>query len=1129
MLELQPDEYRLFERAVENATAAFGEAALAFLPPAAALQLEPEPEPEATAPAAAAAAASAAEEAADDSDTADEWDASSSEGEEAAEIEPPAPPPPPAAAAAAASPDATDPALDAAAAEASAAFAEQTLRPGYAAMLAKRQALPAYAAAPKLERLLGVHGVLIVSGATGCGKSTQLPQLILDKALRASPPEHCSIIVTQPRRLAAVGLAQRVAAERDEEVGATVGYSIRGESRRSKKTRILFCTIGVLLKQLEGAEVSSGGARRGLGAVTHIVVDEVHERSLDVDLLLVYLRRAHALHATGAGATPPKLVLMSATAETERLARYFSADIGAPAVAALSIEGRTFPVERKFLEDAVLESGYMLQQDAIASARRGQRRGARQQPSFARRRGLDDMSEAVEGGSEAAVGEAAEDWMREAGEKGMLQLLKYGSEFTLNGGPAIEHTPETVQTLRSMDLLVVNVDLIVLLTAKLVQDARGEAAAPLSASQDVRNTPQAGAATVSGGAVLIFLPGLKEIDDTLCAMAGHSVLGDPDACVLFKLHSSVSTEEQSAVFKPTPPGTTKIVVSTNIAETSITIDDVTAVIDAGLHKEMRYSPAVGVRALTPARVALASATQRAGRAGRVRAGVCYHLFLKAELSSMESHVTPEVLRADLRPLCLRLLAQRRPEDGASATGSGNERVVDGTVRLLSELLDPPATTAVRRAIRGLRALGALDDTGTTVDGLSVLGRSLSRMPTDLWIAKLLLYGVALRVLTPVCVIAASVTAAGLWLLREESKARQGLDPSSDHLAALRGFNEWTRLRDSGLDDQVDAFCKENGLSPAGLEAVAKEAKRLKAEVLAVVTGAAARADENASNTGLVRGALVAALGAQLAQTINTDYTANPARLKYRLFLDDGGVGWEEVRALMHPASGLHGTRMALVTPEKATMVAKPFLVYSSVVKTSQVFLSGAAVVPPLLVALFCEDLAPASGADAAALTAGASKDDNRFSLRSVGGDTKLAVGGADELSVALNGSWRLRLRNQHAQLLCKLRAALRRVIESALEPGGGGNDAADAALGALATVAEQKFACAWQAPEGWVAAPDPSVATVDFCTRFLYTDTATGAALSERPARATESAASAAASCDAAREGRVGGLLRGQE
>lgn len=126
-----------------------------------------------------------------------------------------------------------------------------------------------------------------MSGATGCGKTTQVPQFLLDEAIASGHGGEISIICTQPRRLAAIGVAGRVADERCERVGGVVGYQIRGETRKSADTRLLFCTTGVLLRRLQECLPSGSG----LAGVTHIVVDEVHERSVDTDFLLTVLKR----------------------------------------------------------------------------------------------------------------------------------------------------------------------------------------------------------------------------------------------------------------------------------------------------------------------------------------------------------------------------------------------------------------------------------------------------------------------------------------------------------------------------------------------------------------------------------------------------------------------------------------------------------------------------------------------------------------------------------------------------------------------------------------------------------------------------------------------------------------------
>ena len=233
-----------------------------------------------------------------------------------------------------------------------AAAAEQRMQPAYVKMASARASLPAMVAQRAVLDAVATHDVTVIGGGTGCGKSTQVPQCIFDEWIDGGRGAEVNIVIAQPRRIAAVGLAERVAAERAETAGGSVGYSIRLDSKRSAtQTRLLFCTTGVLLRMLQSdAGLATSGARGG--RVTHVVVDEVHERSCDADLLLLALREL----LEGGAAQAPKVVLMSATLDAAQLGSYFAA-VGAR-VGSLEIAGRTFPVERKFLADAIDASGY---------------------------------------------------------------------------------------------------------------------------------------------------------------------------------------------------------------------------------------------------------------------------------------------------------------------------------------------------------------------------------------------------------------------------------------------------------------------------------------------------------------------------------------------------------------------------------------------------------------------------------------------------------------------------------------------------------------------------------------------------------------------------------------------------
>ena len=209
-------------------------------------------------------------------------------------------------------------------------------------MLEQRSKLPAYKMRDELLSIIHNNQVAVVSGDTGCGKTTQIPQLVLDDYILNNRGAEVNIIVTQPRRISAIGVSERIAAERCEPNGQTVGYSIRLDSKRSNKTRLLLCTTGVLLRRLQ--------CDPDMASVSHIFVDEVHERDLNTDFLLIILKdllqRRPSL----------KLVLMSATLNAERFSNYFG---GAPTC---SIPGRAQPVKEYRLEDALECTNHLILQ-----------------------------------------------------------------------------------------------------------------------------------------------------------------------------------------------------------------------------------------------------------------------------------------------------------------------------------------------------------------------------------------------------------------------------------------------------------------------------------------------------------------------------------------------------------------------------------------------------------------------------------------------------------------------------------------------------------------------------------------------------------------------------------------------
>jgi ATP-dependent RNA helicase DHX29 len=312
----------------------------------------------------------------------------------------------------------------------------------------------------------------------------------------------------------------------------------------------------------------------------------VHERSIESDFLLIILKSLMEVRKD------LKVILMSATLDAERISAYFG---GCPTV---SVPGRTFPVDVRYLEDAVELCDYIVE-DGSPYARRPKRWNSRKADAPGNRAKLASTEE-----DDAPDPDDDEDDERDGPASSGL------------GKEAVKrYQPKTISTLDRLDENVIQHELIVSLIERVcLQDAELQA---------------------YSAAILVFLPGIADIRKLNDILQAHRVFGS-QAFRIFPLHSTISSEDQGSVFALPPKGVRKIVIATNIAETGITIPDITCVIDSGKHREMRFDEKRQLSRLVECFVAKSNAKQRRGRAGRVQKGLCFHLFTKVRHDSYVS-------------------------------------------------------------------------------------------------------------------------------------------------------------------------------------------------------------------------------------------------------------------------------------------------------------------------------------------------------------------------------------------------------------------------------------------------------------------------------------------------------------
>ncbi|KAK7679049.1 DEAH-box ATP-dependent RNA helicase prp43 [Cerrena zonata] len=526
-------------------------------------------------------------------------------------------------------------------------FTKQPFTPQYKKILQVRRKLPVYAQMTEFFRVFNENQIIVMVGETGSGKTTQIPQFVCYSDLPHLRGK--MVACTQPRRVAAMSVAKRVADEMDVPLGKQVGYSIRFEDMTESGTTFLkYMTDGMLLREAMNDP--------DLSRYSTVILDEAHERTLATDILMGLLK------ALAKRRPDLKIIVMSATLDALKFQKYFGLKKDVPAPL-FKVPGRTHPVEVFYTQEP--------------------------EPDYV----------------EAAI-------------RTVLMI----------------HRAE------------------------------------------------------DPGDILLFLTGEEEIEDACRKIkqeAEDLMSQDPDSVgplVCTPLYSSLPPMQQQRIFDPPPPPRTpdgppgrKVVVSTNIAETSLTIDGIVYVVDPGFSKQKVYNPRIRVESLLVSPISKASAQQRAGRAGRTRPGKCFRLYTEKDfMKELEEQTYPEILRSNLANTVLELV----------------KLGVKDLVKF--DYVDAPAPETLMRALELLNYLKALDDDG----GLTDLGGIMAEFPLDPQMAKMLIVSPEFNCSNEILTIVAMLSVPNVWLrpanMRKESDAAKQLMtvPDGDHLTLLNVYNNY---------------------------------------------------------------------------------------------------------------------------------------------------------------------------------------------------------------------------------------------------------------------------------------------------------------------------------------------------
>jgi len=517
------------------------------------------------------------------------------------------------------------------------------------------ESLPITARRKEIVKAIRDNPVIILSGQTGSGKTTQIPKFCIEAGRGVDGKIAC----TQPRRIAAMTVAARIAEEMGEDLGKSVGYKIRFQDKSSQSAFLKVMTDGILLAETQGDPF--------LNEYDTIIIDEAHERSLNIDFILGIIRNLLKRRRD------LKVIITSATIDTEKFSKAFG---NAPII---EVSGRTFPVETRYREEKDM--------------------GSKEVPR--------------------TYGERASDAMMEI----------------------------------------------------VTESDKGD--------------------------ILVFMPTEQDIRET-CDIIRKRYTGFD----VMPLYARLSGTEQKAVFKQSQ--VRKVVVSTNIAETSITIPGIRYVIDSGVARIAQYSPSTGTFSLPVTEISRSSADQRMGRCGRMENGICIRLYSEEDYQGRTLYTLPEILRTNLTEVILRMT-------------SLGIKDIEGF-----PFIDNPAKASINDGFKTLFELGAVSKGNKKGKGtdwrLTKTGRIMARLPIDPRIAKMLIQGEKEGCLEDALIIASALTIKDPRerpVGKEETadgKHSQFKDQFSDYLSLLNVWKEYHKILKKESSGKARRFCKDNFIS-----------------------------------------------------------------------------------------------------------------------------------------------------------------------------------------------------------------------------------------------------------------------------------------------------------------------------